>query len=150
MADLTEAERFRAIHKAICDPPKVTPQETYDEDWDGTPKQESLTHWQARAVLKVMAPWLAHDPRGECTCHPGDLMGEGICEYRMLADAVGEAFNPPDIDEAEVAILIGAVQRAREVLAAVRCACTPLMLEQGNPCRRCVALGEFDGKPAQR
>jgi hypothetical protein len=94
-----------------------------------------------------------HDPDENCTCHPDDLMGEGICEYRMLADSAGEAFNPPDDDEAEVAVLVRAIERAAGFIGSLPCTCP-----QGDhrpwagdePCGRCAALGQFRGKPVNR
>jgi hypothetical protein len=66
----------------------------------------------------------------------------------MLADAVGEAFNPPDGDEGEVSLLITAVENARAMLAAFTCYCTPG--DDDPPCMRCSALGQWHGKPVQR
>jgi hypothetical protein len=91
-----------------------------------------------------------HDPAETCDCHPDDLMHLGICEYRMLADTVGAAFNPPDGDEAEVAILITAVERAQAYIVSQPCACTPAMVENWEPCARCAALGRLNDEALQR
>jgi hypothetical protein len=106
-----------------------------------------LTGIQA-AVLFAAALAPKHRPDEICTCHPGDLMGEGICEYRMLADAVGGAFNPPDDDAAEVSVLITATERAAEHIRSDRCCC--LAGYPDAPCPRCSALGQWRREPVQR
>ena len=93
---------------------------------------------------------MAHDPDEDCSCHPGDIMGEGICEYRMLADKVGDLFNPPDGDEAEVSILITACEQAQAYINSRPCACTPEMVADWDPCPRCRVLGRIDDKPVER
>lgn len=71
-------------------------------------------------------PDVVHDPDTDwCACEPHSLRR---CEYRMLADAVSDAFNPPDGDEGEVSLLITAVENARAMLAAFTCYCTPATL----------------------
>ncbi len=56
-----------------------------------------------------------HDPaRDWCACEPeGDIR----CGYRRLADAVIAKLDPRDGDEAEVALLITAVDRAAARIA---------------------------------
>jgi hypothetical protein len=77
-------------------------------------------------------------------------MQEGICEYRMLADAVGDAFNPRDDDVAEVSLLIATVEHIRDVLTAMPCTCPDVEFFEEDPCGRCSALGQWRGKAVQR
>ena len=87
-----------------------------------------------------------HDPlRDWCACEP---MGTRRCGYRLLADAVVEAFNPPDGDEAEVAICAEAVKTAAEYVRDQPCLCAPDA--RYGACPRCRALGQRDGKPVDR
>jgi hypothetical protein len=89
-----------------------------------------------------------HDPQTDwCACEP---YGMNRCDYRFLADAVADAFNPPDNDAAEVSIMVDAVARAREYIAGQPCTCTPAMIEDREPCPRCTALGRLDDKPLER
>jgi hypothetical protein len=65
-------------------------------------------------------------------------------DYALIADAIIAAFNPHDDDVAEEAILIRAIERARDVIAALPCTCAPEILDAwGDPtCPRCGALGQ--------
>lgn len=65
-------------------------------------------------------------------------------DYRDLADAIIGAFNPPDDDVAEYAIVVRAVQRAAEFVTAQPCECAPDVTDPNvlaMPCRRCRVLG---------
>lgn len=145
------------LRLAISDPGHVLPRKVLmEKDWDGTPTFEPLTHWQARAVAQAISPFLAkrsggdviHDPLSDrCACEPN---GARRCGYRLLADAVIEAFNPPDGDEAEVAICITAVESAAQYVGFNDCECTPEMVADGEPCARCAVLGQLGGKPVDR
>jgi hypothetical protein len=109
-----------------------------------------ITRRSPREIAKIVLRAAGHDPDENCTCHPDDLMHEGICEYRMLADKVGAALNPPDGDEAEVSLLMTAVEQAQEYIAAQPCTCTLEMVADWDACPRCRALGRRDDKPVQR
>ncbi len=91
-------------------------------------------------------PDVIHDPATDwCACEPN---GTDRCGYRMLADAVIEYLNPPDGDDAEVAICISAVETIASYVASLPCACTPGY--DGEPCRRCAALGMRHNSPEVR
>lgn len=91
-------------------------------------------------------PDVIHDPRTDwCACEPN---GMNRCGYRMLADAVIEHLNPPDGDEAEVAICIIAVEQIAAFVQSVPCWC--LSGNDVGPCERCEALGQRHGKPVGR
>jgi hypothetical protein len=93
-------------------------------------------------------PDVVHDPDTDwCACEPYSLRR---CEYRMLADAVGDAFNPPDGDEGEVSILITAIENAAAYIAGQPCACTPEGIADQMPCPRCFATGRLGDKEMQR
>ncbi|HMG62791.1 MAG TPA: hypothetical protein VK599_07575 [Streptosporangiaceae bacterium] len=115
---------------------------------------ENVADWQSRAVLEAIRPFLAkppkHDPMTDCTCEPGDPLNAGVCEYRMLGDAIDEAFNPPGDDVAEVAILITAVERIAAFVRELPCRCTLEMAMGADPCDRCRVIGQLGGKPVQR
>lgn len=93
-------------------------------------------------------PDVIHDPETDwCACEPD---GTSRCSYRLLADCVGDALNPPDGDEGEVSLLMTAVEQIATYVRGLPCACTLMMLADGEPCRRCGALGQLGGKPVQR
>ena len=93
-------------------------------------------------------PDVIHNPLSDwCACEPG---GRDRCGYRLLADAVCDSLNPPDLDEAEVAICIEAVDRITAYVKGLPCDCTPEMVADGEPCERCAVLGQLDGKPVDR
>lgn len=73
-------------------------------------------------------------------------------DYALLAEAIIEAFNPPDDDVAEEAILIRAVEAARDFIAAQPCLCTPEDIANGCPerCERCQVLGRLGDKVIDR
>jgi hypothetical protein len=80
-----------------------------------------------------------------CTCEPESA---DRCEYRILADAVIEHLNPPDDDEAEVAICCTAIEEVAAFVASLPCACVP----GGEPaecCERCRVLGRWRDKPRE-
>ena len=89
-----------------------------------------------------------HDPATDwCACEP---RGDVICDYRLLADAVIQAFNPPDGDGAEVSICIDALMLAADVIANSDCTCLLNDRDPEEPCRRCAALGQWRGRPVDR
>jgi hypothetical protein len=71
-------------------------------------------------------------------------------DYETLRDAIAEAFNPSDDDVAEVAILIRAVEGARDFIARRPCLCTPDDIEDWRPCDRCQVLGRLGDKAMDR
>jgi hypothetical protein len=91
-----------------------------------------------------------HDPMVDCNCESSDILNVGVCEFRMLADAVGDAFNPAGDEMAEVAILIGAIERAAKFISEQPCSCTPEMIKDWDQCPRCAALGQRGGQAVQR
>lgn len=112
-----------------------------------------ITRLSATEIAEAALRAAGHDPDENCTCHPDDLMNEGICEFRMLADSVGHAFNPPDADEAEVSILMTAVERAAEFIGSLPCTCPQgdhRPWADNEPCGRCAVLGQWHGKPVDR
>ena len=139
-----------------AEPPEVTDltaaiQRAWDKEFS-RPFSDGIDYRQARVaaetVLGLLAKPAAHDPMTDCNCEPNSA---GVtCEFRMLADAVGGAFNPRDDEMAEVAILIGAVERAAKFIGEQPCACTPEMIEDWDQCPRCAALGQRDGKAVRR
>jgi hypothetical protein len=90
-------------------------------------------------------PDVTHDPETDwCACEPNST---ARCDYRMLADKVIERFNPPDGDEAEVALLMLALDVAADYVEDRPCACGR---EPDLPCFRCSALGRRNNEPVQR
>jgi hypothetical protein len=86
-----------------------------------------------------------HDPKTDwCACEP---LGDVRCGYRMLADKVIERFNPPDGDEAEVALLMLALDVAADYITDRPCFCDE---EPDLPCWRCSALGQRNREPVPR
>lgn len=74
-------------------------------------------------------------------------------DYGLLADVVIEAFNPPDTDRAEEAILVDAVYAARDFIVAHPCACLSTVIAEedaGGACRRCLALGRLGNQVISR
>jgi hypothetical protein len=56
-----EVDRARRIHLAISDPGAIVPRQRErrgSQDWE----YESVSHWQMRAVMAVIGPWLADVP----------------------------------------------------------------------------------------
>lgn len=83
---------------------------------------------------------IIHDPRTDwCACEP---YGEDRCGYRMLADAVIEKLNPPDVDAGEVGICISAIADIAAYVARLPCLCIPGDDDAG-PCGRCAVLGQW-------
>jgi hypothetical protein len=103
----------------------------------------------AAGVLAQMAR-ATHNPGDLCNCEPGDLHGKGICEYRMLADCVGNQLSPPDGDEAEVSLLMTAVERAKAYIESQPCTCTPADIDDMEPCPRCRAIGRLGDEVMSR
>lgn len=138
---------FSAIHDALRDPGKYAERQRILAAGYVEPQPQH----EARAVLAAVEPFLSkpakHDPAVNCNCESG---ADPRCEYRFLADAVIDAFNPADGDEAEVAICVAAVRQARDALKAIPCSCTPEMIEDWDQCARCAALGQRGGKAVQR
>lgn len=74
-------------------------------------------------------------------------------DYRDLADAVIAAFNPPEDDVAEFHIVVSAIQRAAEFVAAAPCQCTPAATDPeqlATPCERCLVLGRRGDRQEER
>lgn len=82
--------------------------------------------------------------RHDCDKHDRDG------DYGLLADVIGEAFNPPGDDVAEESILVDAVYRARDWIDGQPCRCTPDSLADHVACGRCYALGRLGDKPVDR
>ena len=83
-----------------------------------------------------------HDPETDwCACEPES---PDRCGYRMLADTVIGKLNPRDGDEAEVSLLMAAVERAAAYIERRPCECPELY---GETCGRCQALGQWHGRP---
>jgi hypothetical protein len=120
---------------------------TVQEAWDGQfthAPDRALDYRMARTavetVLAAAGPRSFHDPAGDCTCGPN---AEDRCEYRLLADEILEALNPPGDDVAEVAILISAVKHAAAAIERQPCECG--YGPDGATCGRCSALGQHNG-----
>lgn len=91
---------------------------------------------------------VVHDPNTDwCACEPD---GADRCEYRLLADKVGDLLNPPDDDEAEVSLLMTAIERAAAYINAQPCTCTPGDIADRMPCPRCGAFGRLGDKVLSR
>lgn len=92
-----------------------------------------------------------HDPRTDwCACEPNSI---DRCDYRLLADAVIEYLNPPDGEEAEVAICIEAVRSVAEFAGSLICSCAridadPTLVDER--CPRCAVLGQHHGRRIDR
>lgn len=80
-------------------------------------------------------------------CETDDRQGD----YALLADVIGECFNPPDNDVAEESILVDALYDARDYIAATPCVCTPAEVLDGyTECKRCRVLGRLADKTVDR
>jgi hypothetical protein len=91
-------------------------------------------------------PDVIHDPKTDwCACEPGSL---DRCDYRLLADAVEDALNVRDGDEAEVSLCIDAVENVAAYVRSLPCTCAPGYDEE--PCGRCAAIGQWHGEAQQR
>lgn len=86
-------------------------------------------------------------------------VSDEVADYRKLADKVIEAFNPPDEDSSEIAILDDAIDRVVRVLKEMPCGCpkpgTPGYLGEDeycswDACPPCLALGRWQGKDVSR
>jgi len=63
----------------------------------------------------------------------------GDSSYEIVRDAVFRAFNPPDGDAAEEAIVVDAIERAARFIEIVRpCTCQS---PEHAPYNRCLVLG---------
>jgi hypothetical protein len=71
-------------------------------------------------------------------------------DYEPLRDAIVAALNPRDDDAAEVAILIRAVEDARDFIAGRPCLCTPDDIKDYRPCDRCQTIGRLGDRPMDR
>ena len=90
---------------------------------------------------------VTHNPVTDwCACEPG---GVERCDYRLLADTVISGLNPPDKDEAEVALCTTAVEHIAEYVRSLSCTCPSGSLPDGA-CGRCAVLGQHHGQPVQR
>ena len=83
-------------------------------------------------------------------CEPDDLFRQGICEYRMLADCVGNALNVGDGDEAEVSLLITAIENVKAYVESLPCTCTPEGIADWEPCARCRVIGRLGNEGTAR
>ena len=89
-----------------------------------------------------------HDPATDwCACEPD---ASSRCDYRLLADTVIERLNPPDRDEAEVAICVSAVERIAGYVASLPCRCGLVSEDASEPCPRCAALGQWRARRVDR
>jgi hypothetical protein len=68
--------------------------------------------------------------------------------YRFLADKVIELFNPRDGEEAEESILADHLEMVATFVADKACTCWGR--KDGDPCRRCAALGQVAGVREER
>lgn len=66
--------------------------------------------------------------------------------YRLLADTVIKHLNPLGADEAEISLLMSAVERATAYIECQSCDCMKAEL-YGDPCDRCRVLGQWRKKP---
>lgn len=64
-------------------------------------------------------------------------------DYETLRDLIIEKLNPPDDDIGEVAVLGSAIEAAVTFIERQPCTCTPEMVEDWDPCRRCDVLGRL-------
>jgi hypothetical protein len=123
------------------------------EDWNDADTQGSVL-----AVLQILVDALekrparsnVHNPDVLCTCEPKDLARKGICEYRLLADSVGDELNVADAEEAEVSLLITAVEHAKAYIESQPCTCTPEDIADYDPCPRCAAIGRLGDEVQMR
>jgi hypothetical protein len=103
-----------------------------------------------RGVAATARPLPAADSCRDrcCTCGPHDT---DRCDYRLLADHIEDALNPPDGDEAEVSLCMDAVTKAADYIRSLPCTCGPGAAEnEVDPCRRCAALGLAADRPVDR
>jgi hypothetical protein len=103
----------------------------------------------AAGVLAQMAR-ATRKPEETCTCEPDDLFGKGVCEYRLLADCGGNTLNVADGDEAEVSLLITAVEQAKAYIESQPCTCTPEDIADWDACPRCRAIGRLGDEVMNR
>jgi hypothetical protein len=86
------------------------------------------------------------------TEHSGITEGDSD-DYRDLADVIIAAFNPPDDDVAEFAIVIDAVRNAARFIESQPCCCRPAATDPDvldAPCKRCRVLGRRADKLEER
>lgn len=63
-------------------------------------------------------------------------------DYELLRDTIIEAFNPPDDDVAEVALMTDTLDRVWAYVVAQPCTCPPgAAAFEVEPCDRCAVLG---------
>ena len=87
-----------------------------------------------------------HDPESDwCACEP---FSAARCDFRLLADTIIQQFNPPDGDDAEVAICMTAIGRAAEFVRSLKCECP--RRSGAEPCGRCAVLGQYQGERVER
>ena len=73
---------------------------------------------------------------------PGYERSEAQIDYEILRDTIIAAFNPPDDDAAEPAIMTAAIDRAWAFIVAQPCTCEPGAADlEVDECDRCNALG---------
>ncbi len=72
-------------------------------------------------------------------------------DYEILRDTLIAAFNPPDEDAAEPAVMTSAIDRAWAFIVAYPCVCSPGAVEyEDDPCPRCRVLGRRNDVPEER
>jgi hypothetical protein len=155
--NITEANAVNTVLHWAMGPKVAYPGGQAVTDADATQAAQALAAKANKVLMAGLRPGQvtlkrrpAHDPDEPCTCEPGDLMGKGICEYRMLADTIGTLLNPPDGDEAEVSILMTAVERAQAYIESQPCTCTAEDIADQMPCGRCAALGRLANQALDR
>ena len=78
---------------------------------------------------------------------------ESQIDYEILRDTLIAAFNPPDEDAAEPAVMTSAIDRAWALIVAQPCHCEPpdsTWLEDIEPCERCNVLGRVADTELER
>jgi hypothetical protein len=91
-------------------------------------------------------PDVIHDPETDwCAC---ESHGPARCDFRLLADTIIDQLNPPDGDDAEVAICMRAIARVAEFARSQPCTCP--RRPAADPCDRCAVLGQYQGQAVDR
>lgn len=67
---------------------------------------------------------------------------EETTDYEILRDTLIAAFNPPDEDSSEPAVMTDSIDRAWKFITAQLCSCTDAAADyEDDACDRCQALG---------
>lgn len=81
---------------------------------------------------------------------PVEVTADYADDYETIRDRVIELLNPPDGDDGEAFILENAIAAAARFVEEQPCRCTPAMIDDYDPCRRCSVLGRLGNARVDR